>query len=136
MAHPRKPPALKVLSGSRQPDPAPVVDLPLVSEIPEAPEWLPNKHAEKEWDRLAAILHANGLLTEAGLGPLAMLCALHGKLVQLWMAGETPTGHMMAQYRALVGEFGLTPVAQGKVRPSENKQSGNKFAGNGKRRAS
>src|SRR5690606_4309529 len=110
MAHPRKPTALKVLSGSRQPDPAPVVDLPLVSEIPPAPEWLPNKHAEAEWDRLAAILHANGLLTEAGLGPLAMLCALHGKLVQLWMAGETPTGHMMAQYRALVGEFGLTPV--------------------------
>jgi hypothetical protein len=43
---------------------------------------------------------------------------------------------MMAQYRALVGEFGLTPVAQGKVRPAEREASGNKFAGNGRRKAS
>ena len=138
MANPRKPSALKVVAGTDRPDRkgADPIDLPLVSEIPEAPEWLPNKHAEAEWNRLAGILHANGLLTEAGLGPLAMLCALHGKLVQLWSAGETPTGHMMAQYRALVGEFGLTPVAQGKVKPSEQKAQGNKFAGNGRRRAS
>src|SRR5690554_2417013 len=138
MANPKKPAALKVIAGTDRPDRkgADPVDLPLVSEIPDPPEWLPNKHAEAEWKRLSAILHANGLLTKAGLGPLGMLCALHGKLVQLWMAGETPTGHMMAQYRALVGEFGLTPVAQGRVKPSERKAQGNKFASNGRRKAS
>src|SRR5690606_10947963 len=138
MANPRKPASLKVVAGTDRPDRegADPIDLPLVSEIPSAPEWLPNKHAEAEWNRLAQILHNNRLLTEAGLGPLAMLCALHGKLVQLWMAGETPTGHMLAQYRALVGEFGLTPVAQGKVKPAEREPSGNKFSGNGRRRAS
>lgn len=136
MANPKKPAALKLVAGTDRPDRKgdDPIDLPLVSEIPPAPEWMPNKHAEAEWDRLAQILHANHLLTEAGLGPLGMLCALHGKLVQLWSAGETPTGHMLAQYRALVGEFGLTPVAQGKVKPAERSAPGNKFAGNGKRR--
>ncbi|NYT25384.1 hypothetical protein H0A73_17425 [Alcaligenaceae bacterium] len=138
MANPRKPTALKVVAGTDRPDRkgADPIDLPLVSDIPPAPEWLPNRHAEAEWNRLAEILHNNRLLTEAGLGPLGMLCALHGKLVQLWMAGETPTGHMLAQYRALVGEFGLTPVAQGKVKPAEREPAGNKFAGNGRKRAS
>jgi hypothetical protein len=62
-----------------------------------------------------------------------MLCALHGKLVQLWAAGESPTGHMMAQYRALVNDFGLTPVAQGKVKSAGDLPKGNRFASNGKR---
>lgn len=136
MANPRKPNQLKVVAGTDRPDRqgADPVDLPLVSEIPEAPEWLPNRHAEAEWDRLAGILHANGLLTEAGLGPLGMLCALHGKLVQMWSAGMEPTGHMLAQYRSMVNDFGLTPVAQTKVRASgETKKPGNTFAKNGRR---
>lgn len=138
MANPRKPTALKVVAGTDRPDRkgGDLVDLPLVPDIPDAPDWMPNRHAEAEWNRLAQILHANRLLTEAGLGPLGMLCALHGKLVQLWMAGETPTGHMLAQYRALVGEFGLTPVAQGRVKGSgPAEQAGNRFNSNGKRRS-
>ncbi|MFW8567056.1 hypothetical protein [Orrella sp. 11846] len=138
MANPKKPTKLKVVAGTDRPDRhgADPIDLPLVDEIPESPSWMPNRFASDEWDRLARILHANGLLTEAGLGPLAMLCALHGKIVQLWMAGETPTGHLLAQYRALVGEFGLTPVAQGKVRPAERSPTGNAFANNGRQRKS
>ena len=132
----KKPPSLKAIAGTARPDRAGYhVDLPLVAEVPRAPDWLPNSHAVKEWDRLAPILHANKLLTEAGVSALGMLCALHGKLVQLWAAGESPTGHMLAQYRALVNDFGLTPVAQGKVRPSGEKDEGNKFARFGKRPA-
>ena len=63
------------------------------------------------------------------------LCALHGKIVQLYAAGESPSGHMVAQYRALINDFGLTPVAQGKVKPVGEKDKGNRFAGNGKRTA-
>jgi hypothetical protein len=41
---------------------------------------------------------------------------------------------MLAQYRALVNDFGLTPVAQGKVKGNgEGSKSGNKFAGIGRR---
>ena len=137
MANPKKPRALKVVSGTVQPsrDEKPPVDLPPVSQVPAAPDWLPNAHAVKEWDRLAPILVANKLLTEAGTSALGMLCALHGKLVQLWSAGEAPVASMVAQYRNLINDFGLTPVAQGKVKPVGEEPAGNKFANRGKRAA-
>lgn len=133
MVQPRKPRTLKVISGSREPDSVSAVAFAAVSEVPAAPDWLPNAHAIKEWDRLAPILVANGLLTEAGRSALGVLCALHGKLVQLWTAGESPTGHMVAQYRNLINDFGLTPVAQGKVKPVGEQKAGNRFAGNGRK---
>lgn len=132
----RKPVALKVISGTDQPcrrPEIPPVDFALASEVPAPPDWLPNAHAIKEWHRLAPILCQVGLLTEAGTSALAMLCSLHGKIVQLYAAGEAPTGHMVAQYRALTNDFGLTPVAQGKVKPVGQKEEGNRFARNGKR---
>lgn len=128
---------LRVLAGTERKDrPAPEgVELPIIDAAPPAPDWLPNAHAIKEWDRLAKILANNKLLTEGGLSALGMLCALHGKLVQLWAAGEAPTGHMMAQYRNLINDFGLTPVAQGKVKAVGDGKEDNKFARNGKRTA-
>lgn len=137
MANPRKPTSLKVVAGTDRPDrdPPEAVDLPLVSGVPSAPDWLPNAHAIKEWDRLAPILHANKLLTEAGLSALGQLCALHGKTVQLYAAGEAPVASMVAQLRGLMNDFGLTPVAQGKVRSSgEADKPGNAFANNGAKR--
>lgn len=138
MANPRKPTSLKVVAGTDRPDrnpPSPAAELPLVSGVPAAPDWLPNAHAIKEWDRLAPILHANKLLTEAGLSALGQLCALHGKTVQLYAAGEAPVASMVAQLRGLMNDFGLTPVAQGKVRPAgENEKNGNAFASNGAKR--
>jgi phage terminase small subunit len=135
---PRKPTSLKVVAGTERKDRAVIdpVELPLVSASPEPPDWLPNSHAVKEWDRLAPILTANKLLTEAGCSALGHLCALHGKIVQLWAAGEAPTGHMLAQYRNLVNDFGLTPVAQGKVKPAGKEADANPFARNGQRKAS
>jgi len=136
MPYPKKPPALKVLDGSRGPADIPPIELPLVDDLPSAPDWMPNAHAVAEFDRLARVLYANKLLTQGGVSALAMLAALHGKLVQLWSAGESPTGHMLAQYRNLVNDFGLTPVAQGKVRQVGGKApEGNKFADNGRRSA-
>jgi hypothetical protein len=68
------------------------------------------------------------LLTEAGLSALGQLCALHGKVVQLYSAGEAPVASMVAQLRGLMNDFGLTPVAQGKVRPNgDTEKPGNKF---------
>lgn len=135
MARPRKPTTLKVVAGTDRPDraPAEVAELPLVSDVPTAPDWLPNAHAIKEWDRLAPILHANKLLTEAGLSALGQLCALHGKTVQLYAAGEAPVASMVAQLRGLMNDFGLTPAAQGKVRPNgDTEKPGNAFAALGK----
>lgn len=131
----KKPHALKVAAGTDQPcrrGPPPVA-LPAISELPFAPDWLANAHAVKEWDRLGPILVANGLLTEGGLSAFGTLCSLHGKLVQLWAAGECPTANMIGQYRGLINDFGLTPVAQGKVRAVPQQPESNPFARNGKR---
>lgn len=128
MGNPRKPTQLKVISGTNRPcrDTGPHIEIELVSELPEAPDWLPTPHAVNEFNRLASILHANRLLTPGGVGALAHMCALYGKLVQLWRAGETPSGHLMAQYRNLSNDFGLTPVAQGKVAASGDKPADRK----------
>ena len=133
MANPRKPTSLKVVAGTdrpcRRPESAPV-EMPALDHIPDPPDWLPNAHAVKEWQRLAPILTANKLLTEAGLSALGQLCSLHGKVVQLYAAGEAPVASMVAQLRGLMNDFGLTPVAQGKVKPGgDETKAGNKFAG-------
>lgn len=133
----KKPASLKVVAGTERKDraAAPAVELPLVTETPPAPDWLPNSHAVKEWDRLARILTANKLLTEGGLSALAHLCAMHGKIVQLYAAGEAPTASMAGTMQSMINDFGLTPVAQGKVKPSGAEEKQNKFASNGKRTA-
>lgn len=133
MANQRKPTSLKVVAGTdrpcRRPESAPV-EIPALDHIPDPPDWLPNAHAVKEWQRLAPILTANKLLTEAGLSALGQLCALHGKVVQLYAAGEAPVASMVAQLRGLMNDFGLTPVAQGKVKAGgDETKAGNKFAG-------
>lgn len=138
MPNPRKPSHLKAVAGTARPDrePQTFVDLPLVSEVPAAPDWLPNGHAIKEWDRLAPILYTNKLLTEAATSALAQMCALHGKIVQLYAAGESPNASMVAQYRALANDFGLTPVAQGKVKGAAKETApSNPFAKYGQKQA-
>ncbi|MEE4218572.1 MAG: hypothetical protein V2I48_13240 [Xanthomonadales bacterium] len=136
MPTPRKPPKLKALAGTdrpcrRNPD---AVEFDPLSDVPDAPDWLPNAHAVREFDRLARILHANKILTEADVSALAHSCALHGKIVQLWTAGEAPTGHMMSQYRGLINDLGLTPVSRGKVKPGDSAKSDNPFATNGRKK--
>lgn len=130
----KKPLILKLIAGTDRPDRASPasVELPTLFQAPAAPDWLPNAHAIKEWERLAPILVSVGLLTEASISVFGNLCALHGKLVKLWSAGESPTGHMLAQYRALVNDFGLTPVARGRVKLLAETRKENPFDRNGK----
>jgi phage terminase small subunit len=131
MPRPRKPTALKVLAGTLRRDrDAGLQMMPAcVVCAPPAPDWLPNAYAVTEWERLAPILAANGLLFEGSLSALAVLCALHGRLATLWAAGEAPTAALIAGYRALASDFGLTPIAAGKVRPA-TPQRINPFAAN------
>ncbi len=125
----KRPVALKVIAGTDRVDrPALVgVELPALDQVPSPPDWLPNAHAVNEWQRLAPILTANRLLSEADLSSFGHLCGLHGKIVQLWAAGEAPTGHMLAQYNSLAGAFGLAPAWRGKVKPIGDKDTSNKF---------
>lgn len=131
MSGPAKRPAhLKAIAGTARADraEAPAVQLAPVEVVPDPVDWLPNAHAVNEWRRLAPILVANKILAEADLSAFGHMCALHGKMVQLWAAGEAPTGHMVAQYNALAGAFGLSPAWRGKVKPSGTEDKGNKFS--------
>lgn len=105
-----------------------------MTTAPPAPDWLPNAHAIKEWNRLAPILVANKLLTEASLSPLGHACCLFGRLAQSWASGMPPTSALQAQYRNLINDFGMTPVSQGKAPPSgPDTPGGNRFSRNGRR---
>ena len=127
---PKTPAALKLIAGTARADrDAPAgVEMAPISDVPPPPDWLPNAHAVNEWKRLAPILVANKLLAEADLSAFAHMCAVHGKMVQLWTAGETPTGHMVSQYNALAAAFGLSPAWRGKVKIGADKDAGNKFS--------
>ena len=154
MAPPRKPEHLKVLAGTtrkdrppKPPEPPPedigeefpdaendaTIDMELVLlPNPPAPVWLPNIHAKREWARLAPLLVKHKLLTVGGLSPLGMLCALHGKIVQLYSAGEAPPAAMLGTYRSLINDFGLTPASQGKVKRVDNLPHPNEKQGSSK----
>lgn len=134
---PRKPQALKVISGTDQPcrrleGEGVQVEEPL-DEVPAAPDWLPNGHALKEWNRIAPILVANKLLTESSLQTLGVLCAVYGKIVQLYSAGESPIASQIAQYRGLAAEFGMTPMSLAKMKTPAAPEKVNRFSRHGKR---
>lgn len=107
----------------------------LLTEIPFPPTWMPNQWAVKEWMRLAPILIEMKLLTEGSLSALAQLCALHGKIVQLYQAGESPGASMLGTLRNLHNDFGLSPVAQGKVKGEQPKDEpkANSFSNRGRK---
>lgn len=105
----RKVDYLKAITGTYRPDRA-VVDgasLPALDVAPGPPSWMADTGALREWHRLAPVLTANRLLTDGNIGLFGQLCALHGKLVQMWQAGETPTAALIAAFRGLSGELGL-----------------------------
>ena len=57
-----------------------------------------------------------------------------GWFEQLYAAGEAPTASMSGTLRNLQNDFGLTPVAQGKVKSSgDGDNKGNAFSGNGRK---
>lgn len=134
MGRPRKPRELKVLHGTLKPsrDNASEIKFESLKEVPAPPDWLPNAHAKKEWERLAPILVRKALLAEADLSSLGMLCGLHGKIVQLYAAGETPTASMATTLRGMQSDFGLSPAARSKVTLDPDGHALNKFSGNGR----
>lgn len=138
MGRPRKPSNLKAIAGTIQPCRSVQEDVQYASldELPSAPDWLPNVHAVKEWDKLVRILHASNVLTEACLSPLEMMCALRGKIVQIYNAGEMPSASLINALNAMQAGFGLPPSAYSKVKPSSGeKDKQNKFSNNIKQKA-
>lgn len=136
----RNPPNVAYLRGTDRADrlsvdTAHLPDTALLSQIPVPPQWLPTPEAIKEWMRLCSILIEMKLLTEASLSPLAQLCALHGNIVKLYAAGMSPGASLLGALRNLQNDFGLSPLAQGKVKTDAPKEDPkpNGFSGRGRK---
>lgn len=128
-----KPRHLRALSGTLRPcrDGGPEAPpLPAVGALPPAPDWLPNAHAANEYERLGRVLLAHGLLHEGAVGTLALLAAVHGKLVQEMQAGLPITSALVAQYRGLARDLGLLQMVRD---PSAAPRPPNRFAHHGRR---
>ena len=124
---------LKILNGTLQPsrDAEEVLPLPASEALPPAPEWLPNAHALREYERLGAAMLSFGLLHEGNLGALIMLCAVHGNLVQLLLAGRGVQASLVSQYRGLAADLRLTSLVR--IPTAGDATKPNKFANNGRR---
>ncbi len=132
MPYPKKPNHLKAIEGTARKDRMTEdIPLPLLDECPVAPSWLPNEHAVSEFNKLAHILFSLGLLNQANVGGLGLMCSLFGKIITIFLEDEVPSAHLVAQYRNLLNDFGLTPVAQGKVNVNVEKPKENAFKKNG-----
>ncbi|MDG5973717.1 hypothetical protein H010_00550 [Hydrogenophaga taeniospiralis CCUG 15921] len=111
MANPGKPYALKLITGSRRLGrPVATAALPLLQHTPAPPDWLLNAEAVREWHRLVPILMNCGLLNAASSVVLGHLCCVHGAICRTLSAGQQPRAAMVAQYRMMLNDFGLTPA--------------------------
>jgi hypothetical protein len=116
------PPHLKVIRGTfaegRDVD-APASALPVLDKLPSPPIWLRRiPHGLREWKRIGPILIANRLLSEGSLSTFATLCALHGRNIEKFQRGDTPSGAHLSQYRALAASFGLLAMNLSTPTPS------------------
>ena len=124
----KKPQSLKKVAGTERPDrdSTPTIQGQSCETVPPPPAWL-RPHAAADWEYLAPLLQANGLLFKTNLKPLAILCALGGQIQDSYEQGEPPQAFLVSQYRALFNDFGMTPVAMGRIKPIGSQESGNPF---------
>lgn len=130
MPRPKKPDALKIITGSRRPRAQGGAVFAPLDALPPAPEWLPGGRAVAAWSRLGGVLVAQGQLTHAGLGPLAVLASVLGTIENASAAGRMALPQMRVA-RLLLADFGLQPGRE--LPPGPARSPGNAFAGRGRR---
>lgn len=119
----RKPkhPHLKLIAGTARPDRVTAIATGTpVEDIPTAPDWITSARGRAEFEVLARVLHGNKALAQEVLGPLAVTAALAGKIQDTFAAGETPQGAMIAQYRGMLADLGLTGIKRVREPEREN----------------
>ena len=133
-----KPVHLKALAGDIRPcrDNSKIeamANIELLTELPEAPNWLPNHFSVTSWDTTGRLLITNKLLASVDLQMFGQLCALEGKIIQLYTAGESPNASQIASLTGMYLQFGMSPMSRQKILTPKEKPADNKFAKNGTR---
>ena len=139
MPNPRKPAALKVISGTDQPcrrDEAEraAPDFPKVLDFPAPPQHL-NPDGVALWNDLGPQLVAVGVLQIVDLYALEQLAYAWQRFRQKAKAGMDVTASEDNALKALWQEFGLTPAARRRVTAAPEEKQKNRFAAHGKRPA-
>jgi phage terminase small subunit len=134
---PQRPAALRLLNG-RTPDTdsggrrvAPPANFARVA--PEVPGWLSDE-AAAEWRRIIPELTRMKLIKEVDRATLSAYCESWSRFVEIsksWHAGDARTSlveNASKELRQWAREFGLTPSAEGAVRPPELPDGDDPFA--------
>lgn len=94
--------------------------IPTLKLVPPVPAWVSRDAiARAAWQRYARQLVAVGVLAELHLEAPAILCMLTAALRRQYAQGQVPKGAMLAQWRGLAAEFGLSPVAGQRLQVAE-----------------
>lgn len=100
---------------------------------PEVPDWLSDE-AAAEWARIIPELTRMKLIKEIDRATVAAYCESWARFVEIskaWHAGDARTSLVDAaskELRQWAREFGLTPSAEGAVRPPELPDGDDPFA--------
>lgn len=134
MPNPRRPDALKVISGTTRADrEKPLdVDYDLVEEFPDAPQHL-NVDGREMWSRLGPTLVKHKVLQVTDLFCLEQLCIAWQLFRKSAKADMPITASENNALLSMFSAFGMTPAARSKIRLGEkDAKPANAFTRNGK----
>ena len=116
---------LSVVNGGAE-----ILEFPVVSDVPKAPDHLSEKAVEI-WDRIATLLHYKKVLTDADLPALAHLCYMNADITKRQGVDADVSASEYAQLKGYFVEFGMTPASRMRIGVGGNNDKGNQFGNNG-----
>lgn len=137
MGRKRTDPNLKMIAGTDRPDREPqnAPEFDRISDFPEAPLHL-NIDGIQMWDNLGPQLVNTRVLQVVDLYPLEQLCVAWQMFRKKAKADMEITASEHQALKALFSEFGMTPASRSKVTAQNEKNIGNKFLTNGRKKVS
>lgn len=138
-----KPSHLKKIQGTYRPDRAAPNEPTPEPSAPSCPSWL-GREAKREWRRIVPELEKLGLISEVDRAALAAYCSAYGEWhaaeAEIKKHGRTQINMMsglvsarpevamrakaLAEMRALLAEFGMTPSSRSRISVPEKPDEG------------
>ena len=93
-----------------------------LTEIPKPPIKLKGIVAKREWNRLMPILIKRGIISDDNLSSFVTYCNRLADIAKCDKNDQIPPASLIAQFRLLAEEFGLTPASRVKVKTISDNQ--------------